>query len=261
MNRFLALLSVWHRVTQELETTVADLMTASVPWLAPILPAWLVTVGVYGMVERNLVFAGLAGLVVEILGISTITTTVRFWSHNQDVTERERYRIADRAERCKSTNVRREWRAPTSLAALSALYYLSIVIIASVILDRDAEQPFVLVIKALLSSTSVVGAVVLGLRSQYAARTGLHRMQLHNVNSVQLHNVHAAQSSQTLKTMLQSPRRQRTSFPQGDISSIAGSNIGDLINRYGISRRTTYNWRNKATDELTLMKTSPSETH
>ena len=249
MNKFLDLLSLWSSITDALEKTVVDLIAATVPWIAPIIPAWLVSVGVYKTVERNIIFAGLAGLVVEILGISTITTTILFWTHNQDVAYSDGYKVAVREERGRSSVIKKEWRAPTWLAGMAALYYMVIVIIASVILDGGPDR-MVMTIKALLSSTSVVGAVILGVRSQYKLRTTKvvkmekvvkdEKLQL-SQRKLQMENMHSREKSGADWRGLELAEKKL----------IAEMTVEELMQRYGISKRTAYNWQ-KSAKNLTL---------
>lgn len=246
MEKLEKYLDSWSQLTDLLETTVVDLIAASLPWIAPILPAWLVVTGVYQRVEHNIFFSLLAGLVVEILGISTVTTAVRFYGHNQNEDERDRFRLAAREEKGQSNVIRRGWRAPTLWAGLLSAYYLVTVLLIAIILDYNSD-PVVLAVKALLSSTSVVGAVVLGMRSQYRTMTSNAK----SVQSVQtMQNAHRAIDAQNaLLHNMPTPKPKKPRTPRAVETNpilIAGMSISDLISTYGIARRTAYIWRDSA---------------
>ena len=132
-------------VNRAMETALVDVIAAYTPWLAPIIPA---SIGWYN-VQNVLHFlpwqAWVYAIVVECLGLATVSTALKFWSWNQDSSEK---------------------RAPFWLALLTALFYLGIVLAVNVLLDEG--DPTIKLVKALASSFSVVGALVVAMRSQQA---------------------------------------------------------------------------------------------
>jgi hypothetical protein len=130
-------------VNRAMETTLVDVVAAYTPWLASVIPAFLG----FENVTRALSFlpwqAWIYAIVVECLGLATVSTTLKFWSWNQDGQGKQ---------------------APFWLAVTTALVYLTITLSVNVLLDEGSE--LVKVVKALMSSLSVVGALVLAMRSQ-----------------------------------------------------------------------------------------------
>jgi hypothetical protein len=130
-------------VNRAMESTLVDVVAAYTPWLASVIPA---SIGFYNVTRRLGFFpwqAWIYAIVVECLGLATVATTLKFWSWNQETSGK---------------------KAPFWLAMLTGVFYLVITLSVNVILDDgNATVKFV---KALASTFSVVGALVVAMRSQ-----------------------------------------------------------------------------------------------
>jgi len=130
-------------VNRAMENTLVDVVAAYTPWLASFIPASL---GYYN-VTRVLHFQPWQGwiyaIVVECLGLATVATALKFWSWNQEGNGK---------------------RAPLELALLTGIFYLVITLSVNVILDEGTTT--VKLVKALASTFSVVGALVVAMRAQ-----------------------------------------------------------------------------------------------
>lgn len=136
------------------ESSIVNFLSAIAPWGAPLIPAW----GSYSHAINNLGYPqGIAlaiAVVVEVLGLSSISTILAFWSHNK------RYKKDFR-------------KAPIGLAILSFGAYLGVIITVNVILDAvklydgyNSEIIGVLA-KAFLNLLSVPAAIILAIRTQH----------------------------------------------------------------------------------------------
>ena len=147
------LLTGWRAITNALETTLADNVAATVPWLAPLIPAAIA----YDHMASVLLFdpwlAFVGAAVVELLGLSTVTTAVQFWQYN----------IAGDSAKPKP-----ERRAPFGMAFAAAAFYFLVVITVNVLLDEAGGT--VRLAKGLLSTLSIVGALTVAIRSQHRRR-------------------------------------------------------------------------------------------
>jgi len=147
------LLTGWRAITNALETTLADNVAATVPWLAPLIPAAIA----YDHMASVLLFdpwlAFVGAAVVELLGLSTVTTAVQFWQYN----------IAGDSAKPKP-----ERRAPFGIAFAAAAFYFLVVITVNVLLDEAGGTARLA--KALLSTLSIVGALTVAIRSQHRRR-------------------------------------------------------------------------------------------
>lgn len=135
---------------KRIESTLIDAIAAITPWLAPLIPAYLVY---HNMTER-LGYTPLFGLIgaaaVEFLGLSAVHTAVTFWQWND----------SHRVE-----------RAPFWFAFGAGLFYVVIVLTVNAALDiwRDNDSVKILA-HALLSLLSVDAAVIIAIRAQHARR-------------------------------------------------------------------------------------------
>jgi hypothetical protein len=147
------LLTGWREITNALEKTLVDNVAATVPWLAPLIPAAIA----YDHMESVLLFdpwlAFVGAAVVELLGLSTVTTAVQFWQYN----------IAG-----DSAKPEPEGRAPFGMAFAAAAFYFLVVITVNVLLDEAGGTARLA--KALLSTLSIVGALTVAIRSQHRRR-------------------------------------------------------------------------------------------
>lgn len=140
-------LQMWLALSRVIEETLADLVAAYTPLLAPLIPA---AIG-YENVRAGLGFSvGLAvvyAVVVEFLGLATTTTALQFRAWNKDGQGK---------------------KAPMWLALLMATVYLAVVLSVNVLLDNGTTlQKWV---KAAASTFSIVGAVTMALRNEQAKR-------------------------------------------------------------------------------------------
>lgn len=135
------------------ENSAVNFFSAIAPWLAP-LAAMQITVS--HMIERldfSIPIAWATGAVVEILGLATISTALRFWKHNQKY----------KAEK----NQQPVWIAIAAFAT-----YLLIVLTIVVLLEIPFADPQVVIAakitaKAFLALLSIPAAVTLAIRAQH----------------------------------------------------------------------------------------------
>jgi hypothetical protein len=149
MNQLISLLKNILRFIRAVEGVLIDLVAAATPWAAPILPAYMV----YNSMVTILGFpawVALAGaVVVECLGLSAISTAVSFWDWND-------------------TKGKLAPRAPVLLAIITAAFYMVVVLTVNVILDGAGFTERLA--KALLSSMSIIGGMIIAIRAQHARR-------------------------------------------------------------------------------------------
>jgi hypothetical protein len=149
MDFIIQILNEWNRLTKALEATLVDNVAATVPWLAPVIPAWLAYHNMIKVLIMPAEVALIGALVVEFLGLATVTTTVQFREFND-------------------TREDSDPGAPVLWAIVTAAFYLSVVLTVNVLLDKGSALEKTA--KALLSTLSVAGAVTIALRSQHARR-------------------------------------------------------------------------------------------
>jgi len=148
------LLDALHRFIKAVEYVLVDLASAFTPWLAPVIPAYMVYVSMVGILSFPPWVASVGALVTEFLGLATVYTTLEFWQWND--------------EKRKSDS-----NAPFWVALVVGVFYVALVMTLNVMLDPSPwnRQGWLLrAAKAMLSLMSVVGGITIALRSQHRRR-------------------------------------------------------------------------------------------
>src|SRR5512139_1584955 len=135
---------------KKLEAMFIDTVAAVTPWLAPLIPAYLVY---HNMTERlgyPVIFGLVGAAAVEFLGLSAVHTAVTFWQWNDN---------------------HKTERAPFWIAFGAGLFYVAIVLTVNAALDIwQGEQWVNILAHALLSLLSVDAAIIIAIRAQHARR-------------------------------------------------------------------------------------------
>jgi len=142
-------LEAWSRLTRALENTLIDNLASTTPWLAPVMPAYIAWANMTHILKFPWWVSLIGALVVEFLGIATITTAFQFWDWN------DKKRQTDQS-------------APFVIATICAGFYLAIILTVNVLLDTSIILSTIA--KALLSTLSIIAAIILAVRSQHARR-------------------------------------------------------------------------------------------
>ena len=254
------LLTGWRAITNALETTLADNVAATVPWLAPLIPAAIA----YDHMASVLLFdpwlAFVGAAVVELLGLSTVTTAVQFWQYN----------IAGDSAKPKP-----ERRAPFGIAFAAAAFYFLVVITVNVLLDEAGGTARLA--KALLSTLSIVGALTVAIRSQHRRRVdeqvevesdaiayqreleaeareakrlvaAERRRMKHEQEMQKLKVSEASKLAETGGKDAESKLKVPVTFrnwrqvPESERLKIATMSMEAVRESYGVGERTAYNW-------------------
>ncbi len=132
------------------ERSFLDLLSVIVPYAVPVIPAYLT----YYHTRDEMAFphwvAVTAAFVVEVLGITAVSTAIRFWRNNQIYkSEKE--------------------RAPFWLAVGVYMFYIVIVLSVNVILEIVAgtRSSWVIFSIGLFSLLSIPSGVLISIRAQY----------------------------------------------------------------------------------------------
>jgi signal transduction histidine kinase len=241
-NRVRDFLRTIQGIVQELETTLVDTLAAVAPWLGPIAPAYLAYQAMVNVLMLPVWVASVIAAVIELLGISTINTSVQFWNYNQ-------------------TKRQSDPNAPFWLALVMAVFYLSVVLVVNVLLD-DATVIHKTA-KFLLSALSPVAAVTLSLRAQHSRRmldvADVKRQEKEEREKRKLQKVSSKDSEGKVKRAKVTEEKPETfgkwkhwtKVPREERAKISGmSDVRQVEATYGVSERTAYNWMEGARAEL-----------
>lgn len=234
MNKITNFLRGWALLTRAVEGVLIDNIAATVPWLAPVVPAWLAyhnMTGVLGMPS----WIGLVGAaVVEFLGLSTVSTAFSLWEYN------DARRKTDHA-------------APLWVAIITAGFYLAVVLTVNVILD--AAPAVERLAKGLLSTLSIAAAVTLATRAQHARRLQAaaderaERREMRRERQAATYGempqlAETRHNSPQLAITRQTADWRALSVPERE--QIAGMTTEAVMAAYPVSARTAREWREKA---------------
>jgi len=146
-------------IVDVLENTTVNTISALSPWIAPLIPASLV----YFRAKEKLQFeswqAFFAAMVIEFIGLSSVSTLLKFWHHNK------KYSYVNR--RTGEERVSKSKKAPVLVPLFTALFYLITVLSVTIILELDVDTSLRLISIFLLSSLSVPAFLIVASRSLY----------------------------------------------------------------------------------------------
>ncbi len=135
--------------TNSRESRITDFMAGALPWLAPIPSAVLVANATMAYLKWDPLVAGVAGAVIEGLGLTSSSTALTLWYFN-------------------ARKPQDEPRAPYGIAALLLGVYFASTILLTVVLGMDTSLTHLA--PAIFPVLSIVATVNIALRSQHANR-------------------------------------------------------------------------------------------
>lgn len=211
-----SLLKAWGKLIRAVETVLIDNVAATTPWLAPLVPAYMVHDSMSSRLGFPLWMAWAGAIVVEFLGLAAVSTAFQFWDWND-------------------SRKKLDQAAPVWLAAATAGFYMAVVLTVNVMLD----QAILLhrIAKALLSLLSVVAAVILALRAQHARR--IEAAAVARAERKELRRYGYRPDSDRTVTGQNDWRE----LPIEDRAIIKGMTTSDIVEKYGCSDRVARRWR------------------
>jgi len=161
-------------VINSAERSFLDLLSALVPYAVPIIPAFLTFDHVHKMMGFETWVAYTAAFVTEVLGITSVSTAIRFYRHNAIYATQQASQPAEGKKRIKTnaaaTNKNKlKNKAPFGLAIFTYAFYLVIVLSVNVLLLIESQSKTAAVIWSigLFSLLSVPSGILISIRSQF----------------------------------------------------------------------------------------------
>lgn len=140
----------WDKAIRGAEAPFVNLISAVIPWLAPLPVAYMSYMHQVNVLEFPIIVAVMSALVIEFLGFSTVSTVIGFWAHNRKYTDDKR-------------------KSPVWVAVGSFVMYLLIVLSTNVALDAtkgtEYEDGAVILVRALLTLMTIPSALLVGVRA------------------------------------------------------------------------------------------------
>ena len=132
---------------QDTEFSLVNFISSIAPWLAPVAPASMTFSNTQTRLGFTFPVALATAIVVEVLGISAISTAMLFYGHNR------RYK-SDKNQ------------VSLAVPVIAAVSYILIVLSVNVLLETDWQYAGI-VSRALLTLLSVPAALILAVRAQF----------------------------------------------------------------------------------------------
>jgi hypothetical protein len=132
------------------ERSFLDFLGAIVPYFVPVIPAYLTFYHTRDLMGFPSWVAAVSAFVVEVLGITSVSTAIRFYRHNQ------KYKASQN-------------KAPFLLAILVYVFYIVVVMTVNVLLEvvDGAREYTIIWAIGLFSLLSFPSGVLVSIRSQY----------------------------------------------------------------------------------------------
>lgn len=210
------------------EQSAVNFFSAVGPWLAPLAPAYL---SYYHMVDGMLFPHWIAlsiAAVVEILGLSAVSTVISFWAYN-------RRRVAN----YKKAPI--WWALASFIAYLFIILTMNVMMDASEIIQNGLYAPWVKVAAGgMLTLLSVPAAVILAVRTQ-------HKEMLDSLDSEKVNQKPQAVTVRVKSSAAPKASHKKRMFldqiKNGKLQEALGSvNAKSIAEFYGVSERTAWRW-------------------
>lgn len=211
------------------ESSLVNLLSALAPWAAPLAPAYMSFQHMTDTLNYPEYIAWSVAAVVEVLGLSSISTILHFWAHNKRFKKDER-------------------KAPTLLAVFSFASYLGIIMVVNVMIDAAAipgaglNKDWVVVLaRMFLTLLSVPAAVILAIRTQHNEL--LKGMQEDRQRRREERDTGSIQRRVTEEPSIAARKRFLKEYKTGALGEITAKQIAE---RYRTSERNAFRWLKQA---------------
>jgi hypothetical protein len=140
------------------EGSVINLLSAIAPWLAPLIPAYMSFVHANDPKILNFpIWVALAvAIVVEVLGLATVSTAIKFWKYNQRYQKASAYK-----------------KAPVEIALFSFVFYISMVLLSNVAIDAcnfffpTWTNGAIILVRVFYTLLTIPAALIVSIRQQH----------------------------------------------------------------------------------------------
>jgi hypothetical protein len=243
-------------LVSDLESSAIDLVSATTPWLAPVIPASQTYLHAINSLRYSESIAFVAALAVEFLGLAAVSTAVEFWNYNDTLKARKEARVhLLKGEDKKRARERRVVGAPFQLAAASGVFYIAIILTVNILLDWGKPFPQVAA-NVLLSLLAVPAAVIIAIRSQHRrkltetrrARSGATQVEqgAKKTRTVANDNYDDANRSRQDESSIAAIATGARTVTRDEFVTVFKSNghhsIAELARELGVNPRTAQKW-------------------
>ena len=209
-------------LNKAVESLLVDVIASYSPWLAPVIPAYMTWHSMSSILGFPVWVAWVGAAVIETIGLSAIQTAIFFWNFNQT--------------KGVSTPA-----APFWLAVITAMFYLTVVISANVLIEVYPQSE--ILVKALLSSLSVCGGVIIAMRAGQARRE--RKVEIEKQERRELRKVQGVQLAPQFAPLQVQTKYNWHNLPQDVKEAIRDMSAPEIVQSFGVSERTAQYWRSR----------------
>lgn len=216
------------------ESSFVNLLSSVAPWAAPLAPAYMS----FDHMTKNLHFpewiAWSIAIVVEIVGLSTISTGMMFWHHN-------------RRERAKKNQV------PLGLVIGTFVFYLFVIFTINVVLDLAPKDDVVIysLARSSLILLTIPAALLIAMRTQHTEIINELQEEKRQKTKEKLtqnfHEIYTNYPSDLPFSVTDWRKLSQIITPEHE-RWIMETDINVIANLFGVTRKTVYNWRDHLTN-------------
>ncbi len=207
----------WLRNT---ETSIVNTISAISPWLAPLAPAFMTYQHAVDTLAFPLSVAIPTAAVVEILGFSTVSTSLAFWFYNR-------------------RNTAESKRAPVEVAIAAFVFYLTLIVVSNVLLDTfDNAKWAVITVRALFTLQSIPAALIVAVRTQ-------HRDLLSQMERDRIARRTSTPNKKTSDEQDANGSRTFASLTNEEREYLKKADSKEAAHKFGVTPRAVQKWKSK----------------
>lgn len=216
------------------EQSLVNFLSAVGPWAAPLAPAFMSYNHMIDTLGFPIWIALSVAIVVEILGLSAVSTILAFWTYNKR-------RVAEYK------------KAPVWIVLLAFGFYLAVILVINVALDASRlygvdQATAELAARALLTMLSIPAAVILAVRTQHkelldqAEQERRERKEQAGEKRQQPQEKHTAESGRKKKFNADVRSGELSFYLSEKNLTTPGQVVAEIVTLYGVSERTAWRW-------------------
>ncbi len=205
-----------------LEHRIIDIVSAVAPWLAPIVPAYLVFKNTQSHLGYPWPISLVTACAVEFIGLASVHTSIQFWTWNN-----EKRKIDD--------------DAPFWVAIGAGAFYILVVLTVNALLEVAGNTANVWA-NAILSLLSVDAAIIIALRASHARRVA-------EIADEKIERKQARKRPGSAPEVPEpTPEPVRNQRKYAELTAEERRNLltlpnGEAVKLYGVSDRSIREWR------------------
>lgn len=211
------------------EASFVNLLSSVAPWAAPLAPAYMSFSHMKDSLDFPVWIAWAIAIMVEILGLSTVSTGMTFWNHNKRYTAKYK-------------------QAPVGLVIAIFIFYLSTIFLINIVLDlADPTNKLVYSLaKGSLILLNIPAALLIAMRTQHTAILNeIHEENNEKKKEKLSHNFRENYTNypHDLPINVTDWRKLSKLLTEEHTEWILNTDANIVASVFGITKKTVYNWR------------------